>query len=195
MYRRTSGAGARSRSSGEPARDERRLRARVCRADALAMAVVAGCVIFHRRQLLLREPRIPPPSFLLLRAPVARPPSVSFILHSSFAVQPPPVSLLRSGSPCRPLSSLPLALSLRWRTLATYAADTPLDTSCTILDLLISHPECTDTGMHSVQHTIPRGARLQCILRLACATAGVHIHARDVHKGLGPSYARNRSEK
>lgn len=27
------------------------------------MAVVAGCVIFHRRQLLLREPRIPPPSF------------------------------------------------------------------------------------------------------------------------------------
>ena len=38
-----------------------RLRARVCRADALPM--VAGCVIFHRRQLLLREPRIPPPSF------------------------------------------------------------------------------------------------------------------------------------
>ena len=137
-----------------------------------------------------------PPSFLLLRTPLARPPSVSFILHSSFAVQPPLVSLLRSGSPCRPLSSLPLALSLRWRTLATYAADTPLDTSCTILDLLISHPECTDTGMHSVQHTIPRGARLAVHPSArVCDCRGVHIHARDVHKGLGPSYARDRSEK
>lgn len=57
------------REASRCAKDERwalppwRLRARVCRADALAMAVVAGCVIFHRRQLLLRELRIPPPSF------------------------------------------------------------------------------------------------------------------------------------
>lgn len=59
-----------------------------------------------------------------------------------------------------------------WRTFATYAADTPLDTSCTILDLLISRPECTDA------HT---GMRSGAAHRLACA------HARTRYtKGSSP---------
>ena len=158
-----------------------RLRARVCRADALPM--VAGCVIFHRRQLLLREPRIPPPSFCSFdpsRFLPSRSPS-SFTLRS----QPLLLLLLLLLLLVDPsLSFSPILLLLRhaglfsslfvpwWRTFATYAADTPLDTSCTILDLLISRPECTDA------HT---GMRSGAAHRLACA------HARTRYtKGSSP---------
>lgn len=82
----------------------RRLRARVCRADALSMVVVAGCVIFHRRQLLLREPRIPPPSFYffftLLLASSSRQSPLVGLLHPSLFVSQPLLLLL----PLLPLS-------------------------------------------------------------------------------------------
>lgn len=182
------------------AKDERRLRARVCRADA-SRGSGGGVRDFS-------PPTAPPSrtahstSFLLLRPPLDPSPSVPFILHSSFASQRSltvslslflylyPFSSSFSLSPVHP--PIPGYLLLRpplyprWRTSATYAADTPLDTSCTILDLLISHPECTDTRMRSAHRTIRRRHACQCLLlpvRVCNPPACTFTHA--IHKGPG----------
>ena len=137
-------------------------------------------------------------SFLLLLRPLSLlAQSVPFILHSSFATAAPAVAAAAAAAGRSlslflsaplflflSLSLSPILLLLRhaglfsslfvpwWRTFATYAADTPLDTSCTILDLLISRPECTDA------HT---GMRSGAAHRLACA------HARTRYtKGSSP---------
>lgn len=89
---------------------------------SLAMAVVAGCVIFHRRQLLLRErerereSRAFHPSPSSSGGPLHRLPIPGHLHPSLFVLR------VRSSSPLAPANVL----------------DTPLDTSCTILDLPIS---------------------------------------------------------
>lgn len=86
-------------------RQMHRLRARVCRADAALRSwpAVAGCVIFHRRQLLLREPRAfhlsPSSSGPYRRLSSPGPP---FIIHSSFLAcgrRAPRLTHSRSRSP------------------------------------------------------------------------------------------------
>lgn len=108
-------------------------------------------------------------SFLLLLRPLSLlAQSVPFILHSSFAAAAPAAAAAgRSPSLSLSFSFFPALLLLRhaglfsslfvpwWRTFATYAADTPLDTSCTILDLLISRPECTDAHRDALWCSAP----------------------------------------
>ena len=150
--------------------------------------MVAGCVIFHRRQLLLREPRIPPPSFCSFdpsRFLPSRSPS-SFTLRS----QPLLLLLLLLVDP-------PLFLSLFLFLSSTAVASTRGSLLVSFRPLVANIRNVC--GGHATGHQLHD-------LRFADLASGVHrctqgcalvqrtasrvrMHARDTQR------ARHRSEK